>query len=382
MPTNHFNAALHPVLTPTSLGALHLSNRLAVAPMSRVSTAGDGLPTEAMRRYYAAFAEGGFGLVITEGTYPDAAHSQGYANQPGIATDEQGDAWRPIVEAVHAAGAKMIVQLMHAGALSQGNRHRTETIGPSAIPPKGGKMPEYGGSGPYATPRAMNGEDIREVLDGFARAVVRARDVGFDGVELHGANGYLFDQFLTTYTNTRDDPYGGSVENRIRLAAEAVGAMRAAVGSGFVIGVRLSQAKVNDFKYHWPGGADDGKVIFAALRGAGADYLHVAGEGRGWRDGAQLPGGVTLTELARRVAEIPVIANGGLDDPALSSRILEDGYADLISLGRAALANPDWPRRLAEGVPFEPFNRAMIHPYASIANAEQWRRSQAATALG
>lgn len=161
MPTDRSNAALHPVLTPTSIGALHLSNRLVVAPMSRVSTAGDGLPTPAMRRYYAAFAEGGFGLVITEGTYPDVAHSQGYANQPGIATDEQGAAWRPIVEAVHAGGAKMIAQLMHAGALSQGNRHRRETIGPSAIPPKGEMMPEYGGSGPYATPRAMNDEDIR-----------------------------------------------------------------------------------------------------------------------------------------------------------------------------------------------------------------------------
>ncbi|WP_420829729.1 NADH:flavin oxidoreductase [Polyangium aurulentum] len=371
-------AALHPALSSTSIGALRLSNRLVVAPMSRVSTAGDGVPTEAMRRYYAAFAEGGFGLVITEGTYPDLAHSQGYADQPGLATDAQAAAWRPIVDAVHAAGAKIIVQLMHAGALSQGNRHRGETIGPSAVQPKGEKLPEYGGSGPYATPRAMNEDDIRDVLDGFARAAVRARDVGFDGVELHAANGYLFDQFLTTYTNTRTDPYGGPVENRIRFAADAVRAMRGVVGSGLLIGTRVSQAKVNDFTYRWPGGAEDGKVIFAALRDAGADYLHVAGEGRGWRQGAQLPGGVSLTEIARHVGELPVIANGGLDDPALSARVIEGGHADLVSIGRGALANPDWPRRLAEGAPFEPFDRAMLHPYASIENVEQWRRSRAA----
>lgn len=381
MATNHSNASLHPALTSALIGALRLQNRLVVAPMSRVSTAGDGVPTEAMRRYYASFAEGGFGLVITEGTYPDVAYSQGYPNQPGIATDEQAAAWRPIVDAVHAAGAKIIVQLMHAGALVQGNRHRTETIGPSAVPPKGAKMPEYGGSGPYATPRAMNDDDIREVLDGFARAAVRARDVGFDGVELHGANGYLVDQFLTTYTNTRADRYGGPVENRIRLAAEAVRAMRAAVGDGFVIGVRVSQSKVNDFTYRWPGGAEDGKVIFGALRDAGADYLHVAGEGRGWRGSARLPGDVTITELARRVAEIPVIANGGLNDPALAARVLEEGHADLVSLGRSALANPDWPRRLAEGVPFEAFDAAMIHPQASLESAERWRRERAASAV-
>src|SRR5690606_16240367 len=191
------------------IGNLKLANRLAVAPMTRVSATPDGTPTPEMADYYAEFTEGGFGLVITEGTYTDTVYSQGYLNQPGIVTDGQAAAWRGIVERVHAAGARIVLQLMHAGALSQGNRYRDDTAGPSAVPPLGEKMPEYGGHGPWPTPKAMSADDIDAAVRGFVSSAVRAREAGFDGVEVHAANGYLLDQFLTDYTNRREDAYGG-----------------------------------------------------------------------------------------------------------------------------------------------------------------------------
>jgi len=211
--------AVHPALRPIGLGAVELANRFAVAPMTRVSATPDGVPTSEMADYYAAFAEGGFGLVITEGIYPDSSYSQGYLNQPGLSTPSQVEGWREITGRVHAAGRRIVAQLMHAGAISQGNPHSAELVGPSAVQPKGEMMPEYGGQGSWPMPRALTAGEIEEVIAGFAAAAVRAYDAGFDGVEIHGANGYLLDQFLTVYTNQRTDTYGGPVANRIRLMA-------------------------------------------------------------------------------------------------------------------------------------------------------------------
>ena len=161
---------MNPLLTPVRVADVPLRNRVAVAPMSRVSTAGDGVPTDAMAGYYARFARGGFGLVISEGTYTDHAHSQAYADQPAIVTDEQVRAWARVADRVHAAGGRVFLQLMHAGALVQGNRHTDVAVAPSAVQPKGRKLLGYGGDGPYALPRAMTAADIAEAVAGFATA--------------------------------------------------------------------------------------------------------------------------------------------------------------------------------------------------------------------
>ena len=145
----------HPALAPQRIGAIDLKNRLAVAPMTRVSAAPDGTPTDEMVSYYAEFARGGFGVVITEGTYTDVAHSQSYLNQPGLAVDAHVEGWRRVVDAVHAEGVPLIAQLMHAGALSQGNSYGIGTIAPSPIAPRGEMLEEYGGSGSWPTPREM-----------------------------------------------------------------------------------------------------------------------------------------------------------------------------------------------------------------------------------
>ncbi|MDX3434315.1 NADH:flavin oxidoreductase [Streptomyces sp. ME01-18a] len=370
--------AVHPALEPVTLIGAKLANRLAVAPMTRVSAREDGTPTGAMARYYSAFASGGFGLVITEGTYTDTQYSQGYFFQPGIVTESHVKAWRPIVESIHAGGAYAVMQLMHAGALSQGNRFRTDTAGPSAVPPKGQMMPEYGGSGPWPTPRAMNDDDIETAIQGFVAAALNARRAGFDGVEVHAANGYLLDQFLTNYTNLRCDAYGGSVPNRIRLTSQVVQRIRAEIpDEGFWIGVRLSQTKVNDFQYRWAG-SDDARVVFTSLADAGADYLHVASEGRDWIETARLDDGDTITALAKKVTGLPVIANGGMHDMTQAARLLEEGHADVLSLGRGALANPDLPNRVACGQELEIFDHAMLQPRASLDNAGTWRRDTSA----
>jgi 2,4-dienoyl-CoA reductase-like NADH-dependent reductase (Old Yellow Enzyme family) len=329
-----------------------------------------------MADYYAEYAEGGFGLIVTEGTYPDTEHSQGYLDQPGLATDAHVAGWQAVTRRVHAAGAVMVAQLMHAGALSQGNPHRPGTVGPSAVQPRGEMMPEYGGSGPWPVPAELTVADLERIVGGFAAAAVRAREAGFDGVEIHGANGYLLDQFLTDYTNRRTDRYGGPVANRVRLTAEVTAAVRAAVGSDSLVGVRLSQTKVNDFTYRWPGGRHDAEVIYRALADAGADYLHIASEGRDFFETALLDGGVTTTGLARSTTGLPVIANGGMHDPDRAEQVLADGHADLLAVARGALANPDLPRRLAAGAPLEPFDRTMLAPSVTLDNARRWRQAR------
>jgi 2,4-dienoyl-CoA reductase-like NADH-dependent reductase (Old Yellow Enzyme family) len=364
---------VHPALEPTRLGGRELANRFVVAPMTRVSAGADGLPTPEMAEYYAAFAEGGFGLVVTEGTYPDSSYSQGYLNQPGLSTAAHVDGWREVTRRVHEAGSPIIAQLMHAGALSQGSPYTSERVGPSAVQPIGEMLTEYGGSGAWPVPRELSVSEIEDVVAGFVAAAVRAYDAGFDGVEIHGANGYLLDQFLTVYTNQRTDGYGGPVANRIRLTAEVAAAIIEGTPADFVVGVRLSQTKVNDLDYRWPGGAYDAEVVFETLAGTGVDYLHIASEGRNWLETARLQGGQTLTGLARRVSGLPVIANGGMHDPVQAERVLTDGHADLLSVARGALANADLPRRVAGGLELTRFDHAMLEPAATLANARRWQ---------
>ena len=363
-------ATLRPILAPVELFGQTLPNRLVVAPMSRVSATEAGLATDAMRDYYGRFAQGGFAVVITEGAYTDAEASQGYDRQPGIANERQAASWAPIAAAIAAAGGLPILQLMHAGALTQ-RRGVARTLAPSAVRPRGEMMPEYGGRGPFPMPTAMTADDLRKVREEFVRAAARARRAGFHGVEVHAANGYLLDQFITDYTNLRDDGYGGSASERVRYPAEIVSAIRAASPSEFIVGVRVSEAKVNDFDHRWSGGAVEATTIVRALADAGAGYLHVAGEGRGFRESLQSDR-EPLTTLARRVTGLPVIANGGLHDADLADGVIDGGHADLVSIGRAALATPDWPHRIATNQPVVPFSHEMTSPSATLQQTEDW----------
>ena len=329
------------------LDSLTLDNRVGLAPMTRVSANADGTATAEMAPYYRKFAEGGFSFLVTEGTYTDESYSQGYLNQPGLATDEQAESWEPVTEAVHDAGAPIFAQLMHAGAQTQGNPHTDgETLGPSEVAPKGEKAEAYGGSGEFPTPKAATEADLDEAREGFVASAQRAVEAGFDGIEIHAANGYLLNEFLSTYFNERDDEYGGTPENRVRFPREVVAAVDEATPDGFVVGVRVSQTAVTDDEYTWPEGEDAASVFFEELSAAGADYLHVT------EPDATTPAfgdeGPTLAGAAadHAVDGTAVIDNGGLGDSEAARESLTDG-ADLVTLGTGALANPDWPERVA-----------------------------------
>ena len=355
-------------LTQIDIAGHTLRNRLAVAPMTRVSATAAGDATAAMADYYERFAKGGFGLVISEGLYTDQAHSQGYLNQPGMASDQQAHAWQAVIQRIKAHQGMVFAQLMHAGALSQGNRFKPGTAAPSAVRPKGEQMRFYYGEGRYAEPRTMSDEDIADVISTFASAAQRAMQVaGFDGIEIHGANGYLLDQFLTDYSNQRADRWGGSSERRLQLTLEVIKAVRASVGD-VPLGVRISQGKVNDFQHKWAGGEQDAAVIFGSLQAAGVDFIHVT-EHQAWQP-AFAGNPASLVKLARRYAPGSLlIANGGLEDPLRADTALDEG-ADIIALGKAALANPDYPQRLAGGQPMAAFNPAILGPIANIKDVE------------
>ncbi len=368
------------LFSPLKLGKHVLRNRLAVAPMTRVSATADGLATSRMASYYAAFAAGGFALVVTEGVYTDTDYSQGYLFQPGLTSSLQRDAWRVVVDGVHSHGAAIVAQLMHAGALSQGNPHRPDTRAPSAVQPKGSQMSFYRGEGPYRLPYPMSQEDIDVAVRGFARAAVFAKEAGFDGVEIHGANGYLLDQFLTDYTNVRTDGYGGDVTGRLRLIVEVINAVRKAVGSDLLIGVRISQGKVNDYAHKWAGQEADAEMVFGLLARQPIDYLHTT-EFEAWQP-AFSASGPSLAALAKKHTHSPVLANGSLHDPSRMSGILARGEADMGSLGRGALMQADWPERTRTGLAPESFDPALLNPIADLANAERVRGSVIGRARG
>ncbi|WAI83934.1 MULTISPECIES: NADH:flavin oxidoreductase [Achromobacter] len=360
------------LFAPLRVGtALSLPNRLVVAPMTRVSATADGHATTLMADYYEAFAAGGFGLVITEGIYTDKAYAQGYLFQPGLADDAQRDAWRAVVDRVHGQGGRIVAQLMHAGALSQGNPYRDTAKGPSAVQPRGQQMAFYRGEGPYRMPAAMSADDIAEAIDGFAQAARRAQEAGFDGVEIHGANGYLLDQFLTAHTNVRDDRYGGSLDKRLRLTVDVIQAVRQATSAPFVVGVRASQGKVNDFTHKWEGGEADAAHIFRTLGAQPIDYLHTT-EFEAWRP-AFGEHGASLAALARQHVSVPVLANGSLHDATQAEGMLARQEADFVSLGRGALTHADWPARLRAGAAHETFDRGLLAPIADLANAIRHR---------
>lgn len=356
-----------PLFDEVQIGRLALKNRVALAPMTRTSATEDGRATDEMARYYSKFARGCYSLVITEGAYPDEAHSQGYRNQPGIANERHVEAWREVTKAVHDEDGLIIVQLMHAGALSQGNFYMDETIAPSAVKPKGEQLGLYGGEGEFRVPREMSRDDIEATIRAFGAAAARARDAGFDGIEIHGANGYLLDQFLTDYTNQRTDEYGGTTENRVRSHVEVLRQVRRVVGDDYTVGVRISQGKVNDYHHKWAGGTHDARVIFESLAAAGPDFIHIT------EYDATLPafdGGETLVGLAKRFGGVPVIANGQLGAPKKAEALITSGQADVITLGKSALANPDWPRRVLGGAPLEAFDFGILQPQAFIKEHE------------
>ena len=340
-----------------------------VAPMTRISAEQDGRANETMQKYYERYAKGGFSTIISEGIYLDESYSQGYDDQPGLAREDHVRAWQPVVDAVHKHDSLMIAQLMHAGGQSQGNAYTNETISPSNVPPKGEQLGFYGGSGPFQTPKAMTEEDIEQVKDAFVQSAIRAKEAGFDGVEIHGANGYLLDQFLTDYLNHRQDQYGGSKENRLRIILEVIQNIREAVGSDYIVGIRISQVKVADPNHKWAEGEKEAEYIFSQLGQTSLDYIHVTdGDATNASFGENTR---TLSQAAKDFGKLPVIANGKLGDPDKAEKLLKDNHADLVSLGTSALANPDLPNKVRKEMELTEFDfEKILLPQAKVKDLE------------
>ena len=326
------------LFTSLALGGMTLPNRLVMAPLTR-NRAGEGnVPTDLNVLYYTQRASAG--LIITEASQisPQAV---GYPATPGIHSDEQVAGWRKITEAVHAEGGHIFIQLWHVGRISHPSMQpdNARPVAPSAIRPEGDAV-TCNGMQPYETPRALTLEEIPGVIADYAAAAQRAKDAGFDGVEIHAANGYLLDEFLRDGTNTRTDAYGGSVENRMRLLDEIIATV-SDIWRPHRIGVRLSpENRFNDIRDSQP------QMTFNAvvdmLRGHRLAYLHVL-------EGDMLSGErhVDYAELKQRFGGL-YMANNNYSR-ASAEQALEQGDADLVAFGKLFIANPDLPERFARG---------------------------------
>lgn len=332
------------LFSPVVLGAYVLANRIVMAPLTRSRANEDGTPTPLMAEYYAQRASAG--LIITEGTNI-APEARGFARTPGIFNASQVDAWREVSEAIHRGGSRAFMQLWHVGRVSHPSLQPNEAqpIAPSAIRANTRAYTPTGFA-PCGMPRAIELEEIPRIIEQYRAAGTHALEAGFDGVEVHAANGYLLEQFLRDSANKRADAYGGSPEKRARLLLEVVEAVVEACG-GQRVGVRLSPlSPVNDLALDSDPQSTYGDLV-ERLNGFDLAYLHVIeGVTQGPRE---VPLGFDL-QILRRLFKGPYLANNGYDlDLALAAR--RAGRADLISFGRAFIANPDLVERLRSRAP-------------------------------
>jgi 2,4-dienoyl-CoA reductase-like NADH-dependent reductase (Old Yellow Enzyme family) len=340
-----------PLLQPFQLGDLLLPNRVVMAPLTRGRAGRDRIPNAVMAEYYAQRASAG--LIISEAT-TISPQANGWLESPGIYTDAMEAGWRGVTAAVHAAGGRIFLQLWHMGRASHSDFHGGSLpVSASAVKIAGDGIYTPRGKQPYETPRPLETAEIAGVVDDYRRASARARAAGFDGVEIHAANGYLIDQFLQSKTNLRTDDYGGSIEKRSRFLREVVAAV-AAEWPVHRVGVRISPNGVfNDM------GSPDFREQFThvatMLDRCGLAYLHVMdGLAFGFH---QLGAAMTLAEL-RRVFRGPLMGNCGYTLDSAEQAIAAGG-ADLIAFGRPYISNPDLVERLRHGWPLaEPADMA------------------------
>ena len=330
------------LFAPAQLGPLNLRNRMVMAPMTR-SRAMGGVPNALMATYYEQRA--GAGLIITEGTSP-SPNGLGYPNIPGIFTEPQVQGWRAVTEAVHRKGGRIFVQLMHTGRIGHPANLEPggELLGPSAVAASG-EIFTASGLQPHPIPREMNEADIARAIDEFAKGARNAREAGFDGVELHAANGYLLEQFLNPRANRRQDAWGGDEGRRARFVLEVARAVSKAIGPDRV-GIRLSPYGV--FNDMGPFEGIDGAYgsLAQELGRLGLVYLHLVDHSS---MGAPFVPQAIKDEL-RRAFHGKFILSGGYDRDRAEADLMA-GRGDLVAFGRPFLANPDLPQRLQQRAP-------------------------------
>ena len=352
------------LFSPLQVGPYRLQHRVVMAPLTRMrADRSNFAPRPLNAEYYGQRATPG-GLLIAEAT-PVMVEGRGNPGVPGIYSEAQIGGWRGVVDAVHAKGGLIFLQLWHVGRVSHSSFQPggQVPVAPSAVPITGEGMLAMTSDGkmvPYETPRALETDEVGQVIEAFRQAAVNAKQAGFDGVEIHGANGYLLEQFLQSRTNLRTDQYGGSIENRARLLLEITQAVIAVWGSNRV-GVRLSPYGVANGS----GEADPMPLyshVIKALDPLGLAYLHFieprsSGAGRAEVNWQNVPSAMVLFRPLWRGV---LISAGGFTGETAEAAIAQ-GHADAIAFGRIFISNPDLPYRLQHGFPLTPYNRATFY---------------------
>ena len=330
-----------------TLGCINLQNRLIMAPMTRSRAESNGHANALMAEYYRQRASAG--LIITEGVYP-AEEGKGYCRTPGIATKEQAESWRQVVDAVHQEGGKIVMQLMHCGRIAHPlNRHsEAPIVAPSSIKAKGDIYTEQGMK-PFERPEALSLKDIHRTIESYKQAAKRAIGVGFDGVELHCTSGYLPAQFMATGTNQRHDQYGGSLNSRLRFVVETIEALSSGVGSDRV-GIRLCPGNpFNDLHDENP------KATYEALLNAlvphDLAYLHII------KSPVKT---IDSLAIANDILSGKIIANDGFDAQS-GNELIQNNQAAAVSFGRHFIANPDLVQRFKLNKPLADFDNSTLY---------------------
>lgn len=331
------------IFSPATVGKTAIANRVAMAPMTRSRAQFDGSPSPMAAAYYAQRAS--VGLIITEGTQP-SDDGQGYTLTPGIYTDAHVAGWRKVTDAVHAAGSKVFIQLMHVGRTSHPDNtpHHRQALAPSAIAPQD-QMFTPTGMQPIPAPREMTPEDIQQTIADFRFAAKRAVEAGADGVEIHGANGYLVQQFMAPNANLRSDIYGGSLENRARFAIEVAKAVSEEIGADRT-GIRLSPGATL-------GGLDEGaegpelyRYLVGELNKLDLAYVHLM----------HLGNDALLADIRKLWSNALIVNRPGRTLDAVGADIAA-GIADIESYGQFVLSNPDFITRLKDKAPMNEAKR-------------------------
>ena len=324
------------LFSPITVGNYDLKNRIFMAPMTRCRAVDNNVPNDLMATYYAQRASAG--LIITEATQISTM-GIGYPATPGIHTYAQVEGWKKITSAVHEKGTKIFLQLWHVGRISHSSYHDNKLpVAPSAIKPSG-QIYTYDGMKDFETPKALTTDEIKATVQDYANAAKNAMKAGFDGVEIHGANGYLIDQFLRDGTNKRDDEYGGNIENRSRFLFEVIEAVTSEIGSHRT-GLRLSPSGTfNDMSDSNP--QEHFSYVCKKLNDYNLAYLHIVDALEG-----DIRHGANVVELSilRDAYNGVLIVNGGYDK-ARGNKVIENNLADAVAYAALFLANPDLPER-------------------------------------
>lgn len=323
-----------------------------MAPMTRSRAIGT-LPNELMAKYYSQRSSAG--LIIAEGTSP-SPNGLGYARIPGIYSEEQTEGWKIITQAVHKKGSKIFLQLMHTGRISHPSNmpENAEILAPSAISAVGKMWTDSQGMQDHPEPKAMSLADIQQVIEEFTQAAKNAIRAGFDGVEIHGANGYLVEQFINPHSNQRDDQYGGDMQNRLRFISEVTHAVVKAIG-GEKVGVRMSPYNTFNDMHAYESTPGTYLALTKEMKKLGILYIHVIdAAAKGTEEGKKL-----LKDMRDNFGQLFMV-NGGYSHK-IADHTISSGTADLVSFGVPFISNPDFPQRIQNNISLTPADSSLFY---------------------